>query len=247
MKNNSKEHRNRDIWIGCLSAIAGEMLFGFSFLFTKNAAAEASAFALLGWRFLLAWSTMTLLAAVRLVRFRLDAQLIRRLLPIAILCPCIYFIGETIGISHTTVTESGVFIACVPVVSVLFSTWILKKKPTRFQAIGIVITLIGVVITVVAVSTSSSLSVIGYIFLTIAVVSYSIYSSLVEKNAEHSGIELTYVMLSAGAIVFVFLALAEAAAGGSVQALLTLPFRSGDFRSRFCIRGSAVPFLPFSL
>ena len=64
------------------------------------------------------------------------------LLLVALFSPCIYFIAETIGISNTTSSESGVFLACIPVISLIASTLILKKKPAKIQVAGISITLI---------------------------------------------------------------------------------------------------------
>ena len=76
----------------------------------------------------------------------------------------IYYSGETFGISSTTAPESGVFLACIHVASLTASTLILKKKPAKLQVAGILITLSGVVLTVLAVGASSSLSISGYAF-----------------------------------------------------------------------------------
>ena len=65
-----------------------------------------------------------------------------------------------------------------------------------YQLTGILITVVGVIITVFAVSTSVSFSVIGYIFLTGAVVAYSLYSVQAEKASEYSSSEMTFVMLA---------------------------------------------------
>ena len=55
------------------------------------------------------------------------------------------FIGETMGISLTTASESGAILACIPVVSLVAFTFILCEKPTKKQVIGILVTLIGVI------------------------------------------------------------------------------------------------------
>ncbi len=129
--------RSKNLTIGCLCALGCELLFGFSYLFTKNATASASAFALMGWRFLIAIIVMGICAATRLMKIELKGKSLKPLLIVALLSPVIYFIGETFGISMTTASESGAFLACIPVASVVASTLILRKKPTKQQTIGI--------------------------------------------------------------------------------------------------------------
>lgn len=136
---------------GGLCALGCEVLYGLSYLFTKRTADAASALALLGWRFIVALAVMSLCVALGLVKIRLRGRRLWPLLRVALFCPCLYFIGETVGIRETTVTESGVFLACVPALSLLASAVILKKKPTRRQVVGISITFLGVMTTVIAV------------------------------------------------------------------------------------------------
>jgi drug/metabolite transporter (DMT)-like permease len=204
------ESKQNNVVIGCLCALGCETLYGLSYMFTKQAIELASAFALLGWRFLVAAVTMSILVSFGIVKNNLKGKNTRLLFRVAFFSPCVYFIAETIGISNTTSSESGVFLACIPVVSLIASTLILKKKPTKLQTIGILITLVGVITTVLAVSTSSSLSIIGYAFLLVAVASYALYCVFVDKATGFSGAEITYIMLVAGAVLFIVLALVDA-------------------------------------
>lgn len=137
--------------------------------------------------------------------------------------------GETYGIGLTTASESGAFLACIPVVSLLASTVILHERPRRRQVWGILVTMAGVMLTVLAVGASSSLSVPGYLFLLVGVVSYALYSVFARRARGFTGMEITYVMLVAGAAVFGSLAVAEAALSGSVPELASLPFRDAGF------------------
>ena len=221
--------KNSGATIGCLCALGCEVLFGLSYAFTKTATDVASAFALLGWRFLIAFAVMAVLVALRVVKVGLRGKTLCPLLLVALFSPCLYFIGETVGISHATASESGIFLACIPVASLVASSIVLEKKPTRLQVAGILTTLIGVLITVLAVGSSSNLSPVGYGFLLLAVVAYALYTISVDKARIFSGMEITFVMLAAGAAIFVALALAEGAADGTLRELVTLPFRSPVF------------------
>ena len=195
---------------GGLCALGCEVLYGLSYLFTKRTADAASALALLGWRFIVALAVMSLCVALGLVKIRLRGRRLWPLLRVALFCPCLYFIGETVGIRETTVTESGVFLACVPALSLLASAVILKKKPTRRQVVGISITFLGVMTTVIAVGISSSLSPMGYAALMLAVAAYALYSVFVDLASDYTGAEITYAMLLSGAAFYGLLALGEA-------------------------------------
>lgn len=229
--------KDNRVLTGSLCALGCEVLYGLSYLFTKQTAETASPLALLGWRFVVALAAMSLCVALGFIPVRLKGRQLGPLLRVALFCPCLYFIGETVGIRETTVTESGVFLACVPALSLLASTVILKKKPTKRQIIGILVTFLGVMTTVVAVGLSSSLSPVGYAALMLAVVAYALYSVFVDLAADYTGAEITYVMLCSGAAFYGLLALGEAAAHGALSELLTLPARSGTFLAAVLYQG----------
>lgn len=229
--------KDNRVLTGSLCALGCEVLYGLSYLFTKQTAETASPLALLGWRFVVALAAMSLCVTLGFIPVWLKGRRLGPLLRVALFCPCLYFIGETVGIRETTVTESGVFLACVPALSLLASTVILKKKPTKRQIIGILVTFLGVMTTVVAVGLSSSLSPVGYAALMLAVVAYALYSVFVDLAADYTGAEITYVMLCSGAAFYGLLALGEAAAHGALSELLTLPARSGTFLAAVLYQG----------
>lgn len=232
---------------GSLCALGCETLFGLSYIFTKTATQKTSAFALLGWRFFVAVVIMSIGIAIGLIKVNLKGKSLRPLLLVALFSPCAYFIGETIGISHTTASESGVFLACIPVASLIASTLILKKKPTKMQVIGILITLAGVMLTIFAVGASSSLSISGYLFLLMAVVSYALYSVFVEKATDYTETEITFIMLVVGAIIFGVLAVCDALLNGTVNELISLPFRESSFAMAVLYQGIGCSILAFFL
>ena len=166
---------------------------------------------------------MNILWISGIIKINLKEKSLRPLVIIAVFNPAIYFIGETFGISNTTASESGIFLACIPVASLVASTLILNKKPSGWQVTGIFITLIGVVMTVLAVGISSSLSITGYGFLGMAVLFYALYSVYVDKAANYTGIEITYIMLVVGAVIFMMLAFVTSIAKGNTYELITLP------------------------
>ncbi|EHL96518.1 putative membrane protein [Lentilactobacillus parafarraginis F0439] len=219
----------KSLILGCSAALGSEALYGLSYIFTKTATNDATPLALLGWRFLVAFLVMSALILTKVIHVNFSGKKLMPVLLISLFDPVLYFIGETFGISHTSASESGVFLACIPVAALIASTVMLHKRPSRQQVIGILITLIGVLITVLASNATTSLSIIGYLFLLLAVCSYALYTVFVEKAVDFTGIEATYMMLIAGALVFVTLALTEAKLNHSLTSLITLPMTDTAF------------------
>lgn len=224
-----KNNGGKALLTGCLCACACEILHGMSYAFTKQSTSSAGVFFVLGWRFLLAAVVMTVCIAAGLVKVRFKGKPLMPLLSVVFLCPCVYFLGETLGISRTTSTECGVFVACIPVISLIASALILKKRPSGLQVVGILITLAGMLTCVAAAGMTSTFSPSGYLFLSIAVISYSLYFVYVDRASVYTGAELTYAMQLAGAALFTALALAEAATKGKIADLALLPFRDMPF------------------
>ena len=215
--------------IGCLCAFGCEVIFGLSYMFTKQATEISSELSLLGWRFFIAFIFISILCVLGVVKINFRNKKLKPILLVALFNPVLYFIGETFGIKYTTASESGVFLACIPVICVLMSAILLHNKPRKNQIIGIVTTLIGVLITVLAVGIEANFSIIGYLMLVLAVVSYALYSVFVEKNTGFTSVEITFIMLASGAIIFGILACAEGILNNNFVDIIKLPIESKEF------------------
>lgn len=221
--------RNRNEFVGIISAFLCESLYGLSYIFTKQATQAASAFALLGWRFLLGAIVISLCVSLGFVNVNFKGKSLKPILYVALFSPCIYYIAETIGIDLTTASESGIILAIIPIASIVASILLLKEKPSKRQIMGIIITLIGVLFTVLSLGLTSSLSLFGYLFLLIAVLAYALYSVFASKAKNYTEGEITFAMLVSGAIFFVILAFIEGFLKGSIDSLIKLPFTDTNF------------------
>ncbi len=236
-----------ELFTGSLCAAGCEIIYGMSYVFTRQAIQGASELSLLSWRFTLSFIVMSILVVLGVIKVDLKVKKLKPLLLISLFCPVIYFLGETFGIGNTTASESGVLLACIPVASIVASSFMLKKKPSGMQITGILITLAGVLLTVFAAGASSSFSITGYMFLFIAVLSYAFYSVYVDKAGDCAGIEITYMMIMAGAVAFTILAFAEAFFKGNVSQLLSLPIRDAGIMITVIYQGICCSILAFFL
>lgn len=224
----TKNDKNK-ILLGCFSAAICEILFGLSYLFTKQVTASIDTFALLSWRFIIAFTAMSICILAGIIKIRLKGKRLLPLVLIAVFQPTVYFIAETFGIDATTASESGSFLACIPVATLIASTLILKNRPNKMQVIGIGITLIGVLCCVLSKGMDTSFSVFGYLMLLLAVVSYSLYCVFAEKAKEFSDVEKTYCMIVLGAVIFTAIASIQSVLSGNFIEYITLPVKDHDF------------------
>lgn len=223
--------------VGIVSIIICEVLFGFSFLFTKNLTDTVSPFTLLSWRFITAFVMMNICVLLRFIKVDFRNKRILPLFSIAIFQPGIYFIGETFGVKLTTASESGVIIACYPIVALVVSTIVLKEAPARQQVAGIGTAAAGIILIVLMKGLEASFNPLGYILLLFALLSYSMYSVNSQKAEEFTNTEKTYAMIALGAVVFTAAALIENASSGSLKEFILLPFSSAEYLVGFLYLG----------
>ena len=214
---------------GIVFSTITSLIFGFSFLFTKNITSSVSVLSLLGWRFLLAFLTFAVVAKALHLPIEISFKKSKALLLIGLLVPIFYFSFENLGIKYTTASESGVIISTIPILIMILSSIFLKEYPRRKQIYGIILSTIGVVIIVLSKSGQAQFSALGYLMLILAVVTYSFYAILQRKFKHFNAYEKTYVMMLSGAVFFFPLALAESFLGDGVRGFLLLPMTNKSF------------------
>ena len=217
------------IVLGCFAAATCEILFGLSFIFTKSITAQVSDLALISWRFVTAFLFINLYFLVSRRRINING---RNLKPLT---------------RMTTASESGAFLACIPVVALIMSSLILKEWPSRWQVVGVITTLIGIIIAVFAAGGSTHFSLVGYLILGLAVVSYALYCVDVERASQFSSLEITYFMLASGCLTFGLFALSQSFLAGDLKELLLLPVSNPKFTITILYQGLGCSVLGYLL
>ena len=75
--------------------------------------------------------------------------------------------------------------------------------------VGVITTLVGIIMAVFAAGGSTHFSLVGYLILGLAVVSYALYCVDVERASQFSSLEITYFMLASGCMTFGLFALSQ--------------------------------------
>jgi len=198
----------------CISVI-----FGFTFLFTKEALDVLEPFHLLGLRFALAALIFLIIQLCGFVKINLKGKDLGKLAILTLMEPIIYFICETAGVNLTTSSEAAIIMSMVPVFTTIFSAVYLKEKPTIFQSVFIFISVLGIIfMTVMKGSFLVGANIFGTFILMGSVISAGIYNTLSRKlSTEFSPVEITYAMILVGAVVFNSISVIQHLAKGNLS------------------------------
>ncbi len=210
--------------ISYIMLTGSSIIFGFSFLFTKDALTHLDLFQMLGLRFLIAALILTVLAFARVIKISLTRSKIKAMLPLVVLQPLVYFVGETYGIKLTSSSESGMMIALMPIAIALFSIKILNERLVLRQWIAVMASVVGVAMIIGANGFSgTSGNLLGYLLLLVAVAAEGMYAPLAKKHmaTKCTPVEVTFLIMCGGAIAFNAAGLLVAAVAGEMRTYFT--------------------------
>lgn len=212
---------------GMAAALAANVIFGFSFIFSKMALQAAHPLLILAVRFLFAFLCLNLLMLTGVVKINLRGKKKGRLILMGIAQPLCYFIFELYGLSMTSSALSGVIISLVPVAVVILCS-LLGERPTALQAVCTVVSIAGVSAISILSSTDGQNSPLGIILLCLAVISAAVFNILSRSEAAtFSPFERTYVMFLIGSIGFTVIA--ACALGNELPQQLAAAFTDSRF------------------
>ncbi len=202
-----------------LSAIIYSVITGLSFLFGKTGLQYAHPLDLLAYRFTAAFIAMMIPVLFKLVDLNINKDMLKRIIPMAIFSPVIFFGLQSFGLNLLPSSEAGIFLSISPIFTMILASYVLNEKTTFLQKISIFISVSGVIY--IGVMKSSSLdfsSAKGIAFLLISVVSLAIYNVMARNlTKEYSSVELTAVMVIISVIVFNALAIGRHVVRGDIE------------------------------
>ena len=102
---------NKKSIFGSLAALIANIIFGFSFLFSKVALSAANPLIILAVRFTVAFLVLNILWLLGIVKLNFKGKNIKRLILMSLAQPLLYFIFELYGINATSSAISGVIIS----------------------------------------------------------------------------------------------------------------------------------------
>ncbi|HOO33906.1 MAG TPA: DMT family transporter [Thermotogota bacterium] len=231
-----------------ISGIGVSTIFGLSFLFTSTALKDISPFQLLAYRFLIAAVLLQILRFFRIVKINIRGKTIRPLLLLSVVQPGLYFIFETYGLKYATSSEAGLMISLIPIVVTLMAYFFIGEKTTPVQ-LGFIALSVGGVVLIVLLKSALSLSgdITGILFLLGAVMAGAAYNILSKKASDQfTPIEITYVMMWFGTILFNTIAIIELSLSGTLLTYF-IPFGNPSILMSLLYLGTLSSVLAFFL
>jgi len=208
------------------AGIGMAVIWGFSFLFTKETLDHTFPLQLLGFRFGVAALLLTILKVTGVVRINLKGKPISSLLLLALFQPGLYFIGETWGVKWTSASEAGMVIALVPVSIATMAAIFLKERLNAKQIISISASVLGVLLIVSAQGkVEFGEHLWGILALLLAVMAAGAYSILARHSSNRfTPLEITFIMMWVGTVIFNVLGVGQSIVEGSFSTYLS-PFQ----------------------
>jgi len=189
--------------------LATALLWGLSFLSIKTAVAVIPPMTLAVSRFAVACSVLPLLALAARESLRLPRK---DVLPVAcsgLVGITLYFLGENNGVARLPASESSLIIGTIPVLTMLAERLIVGARLAARAYAGAALSLVGVAL-IVARAESSASDPLGYVFMSVAAVSWVAYNFIVKRVSKDCGrVALTFWQSLFGLAGCVPFALAE--------------------------------------
>lgn len=194
---------------GMAAALIANIIFGFSFIFSKLALDVAHPLVILAVRFTVAFLALNILLLTGKITLNFKGKPKFKLILMGLMQPLLYFIFELYGLSLVSSALSGVIIALVPVVVMLLAVTFLGEKPTFIQIICTIVSIVGVATISILQNDNSQNHLLGVLLLVGAVICAAAFNVLSRGESERfSPFERTYIMFLLGCIGFNILAFA---------------------------------------
>ncbi|MFM9282358.1 DMT family transporter [Paenibacillus jiagnxiensis] len=204
-----------------LAALLFASIIGFSFLFVKLTVSRVDPLDVLAHRFALTFIVLTIPALAGWMRVKVSRKDIWRLLPLGLFSPVLFFTFQTFGLLSTSSSEAGIIQAMTPVFTLLLASILLKEKTTVLQKLSLLLSVAGVVF-IFAMKGGTQLSTAnlgGIALIMLSALCFSAYSVLARPlSQKYAPLEITYVTVTMGFVVFNILSLGKHLAAGTIAA-----------------------------
>ncbi|SQB35117.1 DMT family transporter [Clostridium cochlearium] len=206
-----------------IAAISYALITGLSFLFTKIALSISNPFDILAHRFTSSFIVVLILILFKLVKINYNMERIKKIIPLALLYPLMFFAFQTFGLQYASSSEAGILLASSPVFTLILARFFLNEKTNLLQKISIIISVLGVIyITLMKSSSFEFNNIKGIILLILSALSFSGYSVMAKiLTKDFTSTELSFVMIIISFICFNTIAISKHLINGTLHTFIT--------------------------
>lgn len=198
--NNSKS-------LGYLSILATAIIWGISFISTKESLSYFNPISLAFWRFLLAVITLFIIKTIKYPKVRMEKMDFKNFLAGGATGVFLYFMFENYGMTYLTASTASILISVIPILTMISET-IINKKPITFKKLfSVSLSVVGVIL-IVGFDPQRNLSdmIIGSVLILLASISWVVYTFLTRPlYSKYTTITITYYQNLIGLVFFMIL------------------------------------------
>lgn len=205
------------------AALTYTFIIGFSFLSTKIALTVSSPLDILAYRFTTAFLAVLVLIILKFFKLNYNIARIKRIIPLALLYPMLFFALQTFGLQYATSVEAAIMSASAPIFTLILARIFLNEKTNILQKISIVTSVSGVIFITLMKGTDFEFNnIIGITLLLLSNISLSGYGVMARiLTRDFSNIELSFMMIIISFITFNAMAIGRHLLDGSLANFIT--------------------------
>ncbi|SFB11844.1 MULTISPECIES: DMT family transporter [unclassified Bacillus (in: firmicutes)] len=215
--------KNSGVFLAYGFAIINALIVGFSFLFTKTAVMASSPLDTLAHRFTIAFVVIVILIAFKLVKVDLDIRRFKKLIPLTLFYPALFFSFQAFGLKYSQSSDAGIIFAVIPILTTMLAAFFLNETTTSLQKLSIFASVFGVIFIFVMKGSSVDLkSIFGISLLLLSCLSIAGYSVMARSlTKQFTPQEITFFMLGVGFLFFNGAALFTHLQSGNITAFIS--------------------------
>ncbi|WP_315370609.1 DMT family transporter [Paenibacillus xylanexedens] len=201
-----------------IAAVLYAAIIGLSFLFVKMTVSVAHPIDVLAHRFALSLIVVSIPVIFGWIKIRLSLRDLWRIIPLGLLSPVLFFAFQAFGLVSSNSSEAGIIQAMAPVFTLVLASVFLKERTSTMQKLFLLLSVAGVVFIFMMQGSGVSMSNLkGIALLLLSTVCFAGYGVLARPlTQKYKPMELTWVTLMVGCIVFNAASLIRHASSGSM-------------------------------
>lgn len=202
-----------------IAAVLYAAIIGLSFLFVKMTVSVAHPIDVLAHRFALSLIVVSIPVIFGWIKIRLSLRDLWRIIPLGLLSPVLFFAFQAFGLVSSNSSEAGIIQAMAPVFTLVLASVFLKERTSTMQKLFLLLSVAGVVFIFMMQGSGVSMSNLkGIALLLLSTVCFAGYGVLARPlTQKYKPMELTWVTLMVGCIVFNAASLIRHASNGSMM------------------------------
>ena len=226
------------------AALGYASIIGFSFLFVKISLTVTNAVDILAYRFTAAFLFAIIINLFTKKLQKINLKDFRKILPLAIFYPTLFFLFQVTGLVYITTSEAGILQATIPIFTLILASFILKEDAGPLRKVSIILSVVGVMYIFIMNGVNvESYNWTGIILILLSTLSLAFYNVFARNlTRQYALFTLTFFMTFVGFIFFNSLAIVYHMINNSLGSFF-LPLHSIKFVGSIIYLGVLSSFL----